>query len=98
MMREITDPTVRMLAEESQMLRGDYGKRDSAWDGSPFAWIKARPSRQRGKIGEQLVAGWCAAKGLNVGPSGDSDADLVIEGRRVEIKFSTLWASSQFKF
>ncbi|MGB9593310.1 MAG: hypothetical protein ACPL7R_04125 [Anaerolineae bacterium] len=51
-----------------------------------------------GKIGEQLVAGWCAAKGLDVVASGDSEADRIIAGRRVEIKFSTLWASGVYKF
>ena len=97
-MREISDTDVRMLAGIFEMLRGDYEKENLEWSRSPFGWIKARPSRQVGKIGEQLVAGWCAAKDLSVGPSGDSEADRVIQGRRIEIKFSTLWASGQFKF
>ncbi len=33
----------------------------------------------------------CAAKGLAVERSRDSEADRVIAGVRVEIKFSTLW-------
>ncbi len=98
MTREITDPDVRILAGISQMLRGDYEQENPEWARSPFGWIKTCPSRQVGKIGEQLVAGWCAAKDLSVGPSGDSEADRVIQGRRVEIKFSTLWKSGQFKF
>lgn len=98
MTHEITDRDVRMLAGISEMLRGDYEKESLEWSRSPFGWIKARPSRQVGKIGEQLVAGWCAAKDLSVGPSGDSEADRVIQGRRIEIKFSTLWASGQYKF
>lgn len=68
------------------------------WVGSPFAWIKTRPSRQVGSIGEQLVAGWFAAKGLDVVRTGDSDADRVIDGKRVEIKFSTLWESGDYVF
>lgn len=71
---------------------------DDPWAGSPFAWIKTRPSRQVGKIGEQLVAGWAAAKGLDVVRTGDSEADRVINGVRVEIKFSTLWASGNYVF
>lgn len=71
---------------------------EDPWAGSPFAWIKARPSRQVGKIGEQLVAGWAAAKGLDVTRAGDSDADRVINGHRVEIKFSTLWAGGNYVF
>ncbi len=68
------------------------------WAGSPFAWIKTRPSRQVGAIGEQLVAGWCAARGLDVVRTGDSEADRVINGKRVEIKFSMLWASGEYVF
>lgn len=96
----IEDPEVRFLASIAETLRGDYlckGKSDP-WQGSPFAWIRARPSRQVGKIGEQLVAGWCAAKGLDVTGSGDAEADRIIAGRRVEIKFSTLWESGVYKF
>ena len=68
------------------------------WSASPFEWIRARPSRQVGKIGEQLVAGWSAAKGFDVIRSPDAEADRVIAGKRVEIKFSTLWKSGVFKF
>lgn len=96
----IEDPYVRLLASVAAPLRGDYVREGAAdpWAGSPFAWIRTRPSRQVGKIGEQLVAGWCAAKGLDVVSSGDAQADRVIAGRRVEIKFSTLWESGVYKF
>jgi len=89
-----------MLACIAGTLKSDYVLEGAAdpWAGSPFAWIRTRPSRQVGKIGEQLVAGWCAAKGLDVVATGDAQADRVIAGRRVEIKFSTLWASGGYTF
>ncbi len=96
----IADPDVQLLAAIAGTLKADYvldGEPDP-WTGSPFAWIRNLPSRRRGKIGEQLVAGWCAAKGLDVTASRDSQADRVIGGWRVEIKFSTLWASGVYKF
>lgn len=94
----ITDPDVRILVGISETLRGDYTKEDDAWAGSPFAWIKSHVSRTRGKIGEQLVAGWCAAKGLDVTRATSSEHDRVIGGHKVEIKFSTLWKSGTYKF
>lgn len=95
----ITDPDVVLLATISATLMADYvNPAVDPWAGSPFAWIKTRPSRQIGKIGEQLVAGWAAAKGLDVLRTGDSDADRVVNGWRVEIKFSTLWTAGGYTF
>src|SRR5690349_12045713 len=95
----ISDQDVALLASISASLMGDYTKGgEDPWLGSPFAWIKTRPSRQVGSIGEQLVAGWFAAKGLDVLRTGDSEADRVIDGKRVEIKFSTLWESGDYVF
>lgn len=97
-MSQITDPDVKILAGIASSLEADYLADDESWRGSPFAWIRTRPSRQVGKIGEQLVAGWLAARDFNVQRSHDSDADRLIEGKRVEIKFSTLWKSGSYKF
>lgn len=95
---KIRDPEVRILAGLSQALETEFRSESDEWTGSPFAWIKTRPSRQVGMIGEKLVAGWLAARGFNVTRSGDNDADRVVEGHRVEIKFSTLWANGGYKF
>lgn len=86
----IKDLDVRMLAAISQAMEAEYQSENLEWVGSPFAWIKTRPSRQVGAIGEKLVAGWLAARGFNVTRSENSDADRVIEDKRVEIRFSTL--------
>lgn len=95
----ITDPEVQVLASLSGTIALDYvAGADDPWIGSPFQWILSQPSRRKGAIGEQLVAGWCAAKGFDVVRTGDSQADRIIEGHRVEIKFSTLWESGGFKF
>ncbi len=97
--RRLKNKDVELLASIALGLRGEYEKADAArWQGSPFEWILHRPSRQRGKIGEQLIAGWCAARGFDVVRSPDSDADRIIEGERVEIKFSTEWENGQYVF
>ncbi len=97
--REITDPDVQLLAGLATTLAPDYiaGPNDP-WEGSPFKWILSIPSRAKGAVGESLVAGWAAAKGFDVVRSTNSEADRVIEGHRIEVKFSTLWKSGGFKF
>jgi len=94
----IKDPEVRILACISLTLQAEYQSENREWEDSPFAWIKTKPSRQVGAIGEKLVAGWLAARGFNVTRSGDSDADRIIENKRVEVKFSTRWANGGYKF
>lgn len=95
----ISDPQVRILAALAADKQAQYAEQDAMWQGSPFAWIKTRPSRQIGAIGESLVAGWAATRGLDVVRSSNSDADRVIQGHRIEIKFSTLWSDDRkFKF
>jgi hypothetical protein len=96
--RPIADPDVRLLAAIAGTLACDYSARHDPWEGSPFAWTRRHSSRRRGKIGEQLVAGFAAAKGLSVDRARGSSADRVINGCRVEIKFSTLWESGFYKF
>ena len=92
---KITDPEVRQLAGLAASLEPDYVDRENdPWKDSPFGWIKGRPSRQIGAIGEALVAGWAAMKGFDVARSGDSDADRIINGRRIEIKYSNLWTDN----
>jgi len=87
-----------MLAAISGTVSADYAQAGEPWMGSPFAWIRLHSSRRRGKIGEQLVSGFLAAKGFGVGPASGSSADRLVNGCRVEIKFSTLWETGVYKF
>lgn len=99
MKRAIDDPEVQLLASFAATLEPDYVRgEDDPWIGSPFQWITKLPSRTKGAVGEALVAGWAAAKGFDVVRSRNSDADRIINGHRVEIKMSSLWASGGFKF
>lgn len=98
MLNQITDPDVLILASCAATLQADYAGEDKEWAGSPFAWIKTRPSRQIGVIGEKLVAGWLATKGFDVTRSPDSQADRIINGQRAEVMFSTLWKGVFYKF
>lgn len=93
-----SDPDFRLLVSIATSLESDYPSQDDGWAASPFGWIKRQQSRTRGKIGEQLVAGWCAAKGFDVTKAPNPESDRVIGGMLAEIKLSTLWASGVFKF
>ena len=86
------------LATVAANLESDFPSSIETWGNSPFKWIKSRPSRTVGAIFEALVEGWLVANDMEVSRSGDSDADRVVEGIRVEIKGSTLWKAGTYKF
>jgi hypothetical protein len=94
----IKDAQVQLLANISASLCGRFLDEDVDWADSPFGWIRTRPSRQEGAIGELLVEEWCRSRGLGVERAPDSDADRLVNGVRIEIKFSTLWKSGGYKF
>lgn len=94
----IQDPNFEILAEISRELEKKYPSEDAAWKDSPFSWIRTRPSRQVGAIGEELVTRWLEALRIPVICCGDAHADRIIQGKRVEIKFSTLWGDGRYKF
>lgn len=97
--RRTTSGGFEALVKVSSKIQKEYkAQLVDPWRGSPFTWIRTRPSRTRGAIGEKLVAGWSAANGFEVFRTGDSEADRVIHGHRVEIKFSTRWKSGVYKF
>lgn len=99
LMHEVHDPDVQILSALATSIATDYAPSvDDPWIGSPFQWILSVPSRTKGAIGEALVSGWCAAKGFDVVRSPSSEADRIIHGYRIEIKFSTLWKNGGFKF
>ena len=92
------DAEFRLFVRLARDMEAAFGGVPETWRGSPFAWILRLPSRRRGKVGEMLVEAWCRAHGLVVQPAPDPEADRLIEGRRVEIKFSTPWNEKEYVF
>lgn len=87
-----------LLASAANYIRKDLEKDYVAWNDSPFRWVLRLPTGSRGKLGKHLIYQWCAVKGLSVDRSPDSQADMLLNGHRVEIKLSTLWKSGIYKF
>jgi hypothetical protein len=87
-----------LLATAANFIRPEFVKPTSSWAGSQFEWVLTLPSASKGKLGKRLVYQWCALRGLSIDSSPDSQADMLINGHRVEIKFSTLWESGIYKF
>ena len=94
----IKDPEVAELGRISMQLKNSYVRSVDPWENSPFKWIKSLPSRTVGKVGEELITLWLRKKGFRVSRAGDVEADLIVNGRRVEVKFSTLWDAGFYKF
>lgn len=95
----MNESETNVIAEISIILRHEYlDDADDIWANSSFKWIKSQPSRRVGAIGERLVEEWSKHHGFIVERSPDSDADRIINGHRIEIKLSTLWASGGYKF
>lgn len=97
-MSTTNDTEVGKLIEIADRLSKVYKTDEKAWEDSPFAWLKTLPSRKSGKAFENLVSDWCVGHNFAVSQSPNSEADLVINGIRAEIKGSTLWASGIYKF
>lgn len=87
-----------LLATVANYIKPEFERISSPWAGSPFEWVINLPSASKGKLGKRLVYQWCATKGLAVDSSPDPEADMLVNGQRVEIKFSTLWESGIYKF
>lgn len=88
------------LAEISNAYEKVAAPPSAAWKGSPFEWILSIPSRSKGAYGEKLVQELFRLNGFDVKrPISGSDHDRVINGHRIEIKMSTLWANNgQYTF
>ena len=93
-----TSPEFNLLATAAKFIEKEYKQINDEWRGSPFEWILCLPTGSKGSLGKRLIKQWCALKELSVDRSPDSDADMLINGHRVEIKFSTLWKAGIYKF
>lgn len=93
-----TNSEFNLFAAASAFIKKDFPNNRDEWVASPFEWILNEPAATKGKIGKLLISQWCALKNLPIDRSLDSEADILINHHRVEIKFSTLWKAGIYKF
>lgn len=79
-------------------LRADMERSLVGWENSPFAWIRQQPSRRVGAIGEAFARELLAQNGVLVTRPTSSEHDMITDGVRTEVKFSTLWETGRYKF
>ena len=65
-------------------------KSASSWMNSPFLYIRLLAIRQKGKEGEKIVKNIMQDKGCKVSPPGTTEFDLLIDGRRAEVKMASV--------
>jgi len=93
----------KILREISKEICRSYEEKEKAkrevWADSPFeSFALDLTSRQKGAAGERIVAEFLKQQGFSVSKSPDSEADLVVNSKRVEVKCSTLWEGGIYKF
>lgn len=86
------------LSGVNGLLRADMERSLVGWENSPFAWIRQQPSRRVGAIGEAFARKLLAQNGVLVTSPTSSEHDMITDGVRTEVKFSTLWETGRYKF
>ncbi len=88
------------LAKISSAFGAANKSSEDPWAQSPFRWLTLIPSRSKGAYGEKFVSELFRLNDFDVKrPMSGSDHDRVINGHRIEIKLSTLWAiNGSYKF
>lgn len=94
-----TNSDFEYLAAAASIIRKDVEQSQKQWKNSPFEWVLRLPAGSKGKLGKHLINQYFALKGLSVtNKSIDPGSDMLVNGHRMEIKFSTLWNSGIYKF
>jgi hypothetical protein len=68
------------------------------WAGSVFHWISEAQSARKGAVGKKLVRRWAEQDGMNVTAKSARDHDFCVDGLRVAVKLSLVWAHGGFVF
>ena len=72
---------------------------EDIWANSPLIGYRMLGNTNRGEIGEEFVRRYLGQAGFSIGNGNrTSEIDMVIEGRRTEVKTASLGANGTFQF
>ncbi|MGD1834769.1 MAG: hypothetical protein ACPKQO_03515 [Nitrososphaeraceae archaeon] len=81
------------------MERGYDNSEEKIWNNSPYKWIRdLKSSRKKGKIGELMIKEFLSDKNYFISFSPSYENDIIINGKDIEIKTSTLWKGVCYGF
>lgn len=76
----------------------EWSDNDATYSDSPFLPLKALSSRKKGAEFEKIFDTYMTRAGYEVKRADSSDFDRFVDGHRVEVKGSFLWAGKQFRW
>lgn len=68
------------------------------WHDSEFKWLRSLPTPRRGKAGVLLAETVIRGAGYDVRAKSSPGHEWVVNGHKVRVKFSTLWATGSYTF
>lgn len=97
---KLTKGLTKKLTEKRKghTLQDEINTKQKLWEHSPFKMVHFLSSSQRGKLAKELVAEWLQDNGLKWESSPIRDLDLIVEGYKCQIRFSTLWEGNHYQF
>lgn len=92
-------PEFNLLSSAADILKKELLHANEAWTESPFEWVLHLSPGAKGKFGKLLLLQWLALKSFSVNYTAEnSEADILVNNFRVEVKFSTLWQNRTYAF
>jgi hypothetical protein len=96
---EYSDADFLLIGGLSSELERDYSPDEpNVWADSTFHWISAAQSARKGAVGKKLVRRWAEQEGMSVTAKSDRGHDFCVDGLRVAVKLSLVWADGGFVF
>jgi hypothetical protein len=91
--------TFTVFSGLSRELEPDPGHSETnPWERSPFYWFSAAASGRKGAVGKKLVRLWAEREGMQVASKVGRGHDFQIDGLRVAVRVSLVWADGGFAF